>query len=600
MSKLRSAFSEYLNGLVLRKIEYLRQHDWLDQNTMGPNVELIEPLILPYLGEQTPLPETIQRVIDASTEQGIANELLGNVPAAKVWYRIGQYGWRGKRIFKKDMDNPAPSEMTRSAAALPQLESAICATRAGNHERARQLYEWAAQNYGFSERELQILEGGKDKTDIVLWTNFSYRAYALLCLGHWAEALATAERGEEYFRRDRHWRDKTYEPLVLYPIVQAVARYKLHPSEENRRKAMEMLSPQAVASPNHGGHLWALFYLYTLRALHPELIEPPPARTGWAKPLVGEALQLAHPAGVSALALSSAGGLLAVGLTDGQIWLWRLGDWQAQARFRAHLNAIRALAFSPDGHLLASGANRAYQTAEPTLRLWRVEDQRLLHDLPGHSDSVTGLASSADGRLLISASDDGTARVWRVEAGVEQGQLPAGGMLSTLAISGQGERIALGRGDFHGQVLLWEFRKGQTTVLEEHTESTCLENEEPWADHSITSLSLASDETMLAAGQLDGKVVVFPLGRRKKPRVLEGHEPGMVFVAFTPEGETLISAGWDKSLLAWSVREGELLWESHTREEVTALAVSPDGKWLVVGFKDGVVEVHARPGEAAE
>lgn len=275
MSKLRSAFSEYLKGLVLREIEYLRQHDWLDQNTMGPKVELIEPLILPYLGEQTPLPGTIQGVIDASAELGIANELSGNLPAAKAWYCIGQYAWRGKRIFTNLMNHPEPDVMDREAAARSQLESAICATRVGNHERARQLYEWAAQNYGFSEREIRIWEG-KEKTHIVLWTNLSYCAYALLCLGRWAEALSTAERGEEYFRRDRHWKDKTYEPIVLYPIVQAVARYQLDPSPENRRKAIEMLSPQAVASRNHLGHLWALFHLYNLRALHPDLAQPHP------------------------------------------------------------------------------------------------------------------------------------------------------------------------------------------------------------------------------------------------------------------------------------------------------------------------------------
>lgn len=275
MSQLRSAFNEYLNGLVFRGIEYLRQNGWLDQNTMGPKVELIEPLILPYLGEQTPLPEAVQRVIDASTEKGIANELLGNLPAAKAWYRIGQYRWRGKRIFAKEMDNPEPDVMAREDAGRSQLESAVCATRAGNHERARQLYEWAAQNYGFSEREIQIWEGEK-KTHIVLWTNLSYGAYALLCLGYWAEALSTAEQGEAYFRRDRHWKDKTYEPIVLYPIVQAVARYKLDHSPENRRKAIEMFSPQTVASRNHLGHLWALFYLYNLRALHPDLAQPQP------------------------------------------------------------------------------------------------------------------------------------------------------------------------------------------------------------------------------------------------------------------------------------------------------------------------------------
>ncbi len=277
MDRLRSAFREFLEEYDREYVHFLTEQRWWNPQTGGPLLMEIEPLLRSYLHHEGHVPEeNLQKALYVSILAGTVCEALGRIAAALDWYQIGQYSYRGGRVYSRHLGQEWPDISAREDAGRQQLQSAICATRVGNHERAHQLYEWAAQNYSFSEREIQILESGKDRTHIVLWTNLSYSAYALLCLGRWAEALSTAERGEEYFRRDRHWKDRTYEPIVLYPIVKAVARYKLEPTPENRRKAIEMLSPQAVASRNHVGHLWALFHLYNLRALHPDLAQPHP------------------------------------------------------------------------------------------------------------------------------------------------------------------------------------------------------------------------------------------------------------------------------------------------------------------------------------
>ena len=53
-------------------------------------------------------------------------------------------------------------------------------------------------------------------------------------------------------------------------------------------------------------------------------------------------------------------------------------------------------AFSPDGQVLAVGLS------DGSLRLWRVSDYTLLATLKGHSGSITGLAFSPNGELLAS------------------------------------------------------------------------------------------------------------------------------------------------------------------------------------------------------
>ncbi|MEU9037665.1 WD40 repeat domain-containing protein [Streptomyces sp. NPDC048352] len=122
------------------------------------------------------------------------------------------------------------------------------------------------------------------------------------------------------------------------------------------------------------------------------------------------ALELvSHLSSVGALAFSPDGDLLATGDSDGHVLLWDVRAPAAPAhRLSGHAGPVHDLAFSSRGDRLASASG------DGTVRLWDTATGEAAGSLPltGHTGAVRGVAFSPDASLLASAGDDGTLRCW--------------------------------------------------------------------------------------------------------------------------------------------------------------------------------------------
>ena len=132
---------------------------------------------------------------------------------------------------------------------------------------------------------------------------------------------------------------------------------------------------------------------------------------------------------------------------------------------QGHQGTIYDAAAHPRALALGVVTTRLIATAgaDASLRLWCSATGRQLQQLEGHGDWVTRLHWSACGCQLASASLDGTARLWRLDASsllLSSGHMLSGhgGRVSCLAFSPCGSQLATGSGE--GQVWLWSTADG--------------------------------------------------------------------------------------------------------------------------------------------
>src|SRR5439155_1693689 len=83
-----------------------------------------------------------------------------------------------------------------------------------------------------------------------------------------------------------------------------------------------------------------------------------------------------------------------------------------------HTGSVEAVAFSPDGKLIASGAT------DTTIKVWDRETGVEKFTLTGHSDAILSLTFTPDSKTLISSSVDRSIRMWDAVTGKELPRLP--------------------------------------------------------------------------------------------------------------------------------------------------------------------------------
>jgi WD40 repeat protein len=270
-----------------------------------------------------------------------------------------------------------------------------------------------------------------------------------------------------------------------------------------------------------------------------------------------------HTDTVQAVAFAPDGKVLASGSDDRTIKLWEVPSGRILRSLTGHTGSVGSVAFSPDGGKLVTASD------DKTIKLWDVATGQAIATLTEHTDYVTAVAFSPDGRLLVSASDDKTVILWEVATGRRLRTLEHPDRVGSVAFSPTGEIIALAGDD--KAIRLWKATTGELVrTLTGHTDRI---NEVRFSPDGGLLASASEDTTVKLWNWTDGQIL----------RTLADHKEPVGAIAFSPSGQLLATASHDHTIKLWGPSAGALLETLTDDVETGALAFSPDGRTLASG-----------------
>jgi serine/threonine protein kinase len=265
-------------------------------------------------------------------------------------------------------------------------------------------------------------------------------------------------------------------------------------------------------------------------------------------------------------ALAPDGKSLAVGYAGGEVRLWDLATCRERAVIPGKA-LVPALAFTPEGALLATCADKEVTTSQ--VRLWRTATGQEIATLPVAPAPITELVFASDCQTLILGDARGTVRFWDVPSrhcGAEFQALV--GAIDCLALAPRGQMLACG--NHRGVVRLW--RLGSSGPPHEI---------QPLRGHTgrVVNLVFAPDNRTLASAATDGAVRLWELPTcRERAVLVDGAgSTSCSALRFSPDGRTLSTGGEGQGLRRWEAAAGKE--ETRARWALPhALALDPTGR----------------------
>jgi hypothetical protein len=245
-----------------------------------------------------------------------------------------------------------------------------------------------------------------------------------------------------------------------------------------------------------------------------------------------------------------------------------------------HADAVRAVAFSPDGKLLAAAGGLPGRKGE--VKIWDAAAGTELRTIAGHSDCIYAVAFSPDGRHIATAGYDKLIKLWDAATGAEVRTLKDHiDAIYALVFTPDGRRLVSGAAD--RTVKIWDPATGQRL----YTLSD--------ASDGINTVAVDPSGKYVAAAGLDKSIRVWRLGDKEGELLhsLMAHEDAILRLVWSPDGQYLASAAADRTIKILRASDlSEVKTFSPQPDWVYGLAFTPDGKSLIAGRFDGSLTTY--------
>ncbi|BGP15986.1 hypothetical protein JCM10213_004802 [Rhodosporidiobolus nylandii] len=281
------------------------------------------------------------------------------------------------------------------------------------------------------------------------------------------------------------------------------------------------------------------------------------------------------PAKVVSTTFHAPSNLLVVGFSNGVFGLWEMPSFTSVHTLSVSQEKITSVAINPSGEWLAFGASKLGQ-----LLVWEWQSESYVLKQQGHYFDMNTLSFSADGQQVATGGDDGKVKIWNSTSGF-------------CFVTFEDHSSAISAVEFakQGQVVFSASLDGTVRAFDliRYRNFRTFTTPSP-----VQFNSLAVDpsgEIVCAGGTGDGfEIYMWSTQTGKLVDVLAGHEGPVAALAFSPTGDRLVSASWDKSIRVWDVYGRSSAVEPfQLKADALALAFRPDGKEVAVSTLDGQI-----------
>lgn len=239
------------------------------------------------------------------------------------------------------------------------------------------------------------------------------------------------------------------------------------------------------------------------------------------------------------------------------------------------------VSFSQDGQILASGSQNG------SLNLWDVRSGKLVRTLK-HSEPVIDVVFSPDGQTLASGLDLGSnIRLWnwrtgeiiRVNDDPNAYKMGFSNFKTQPAAFSQDGQVLFATSSSNSMLGSWNVKTGKRTGSFD-------------AKSSINAIAISPDGNTLAIGIRDNAIKLWNVSHGKLLHTLTGHRGEVRTVAFSPDGQQIASGSQDGTVKLWNASTGQVIstFTAH-KEQVWSVAFNPDGKTLASIGQDGTIKL---------
>ena len=324
--------------------------------------------------------------------------------------------------------------------------------------------------------------------------------------------------------------------------------------------------------------------------------ETPPAVDAYGDPLPAGAVarlgtvRFRHQGWATKLVFSRDGKVLA-GYSQSGVHIWEAATGKSLRRFTGGVPMFsQSLDISPDGTTVAFGVddllNKEMQINVCDIRTGKEIRSFSISHLSGN---IFPIRFTPDGKALA-LLNNGRLVVLELASGQVQNSAISGDMFN-LAFAADGRTLATGGGK---ALQLWDFATGNKIRSIDRPEG------------ALSAFSFSADGKMLALSNEDCIAICDPMTWKELHYF--GKKLGVFDLAFTPDGKSLVWAGWvDGKVHVWDIAAGKIRqtfdgdvaqpdardFTGNTIAHGRCMALSPDGKTVALGSNGSTVKLWA-------